>query len=286
MNRTRLLLIGFVALALGAFVAFAVYKNLLAKSGANNEPGIDVVLAANDLKVGDKLGERDIRFARVPVSLIPPGAFRAGSPIAGRGVVLPVSKGEFILSSKLAPEKAGSGLPSMIPPGMRAVSVRVNEVVAVAGFVVPGTRVDVLLTGNPVGASEPQTTTVLENVLVIAAGQKLERNSSGDPQTTPVITLVVSPDDAQKVTMAASQGKIQLALRNPIDTKAADPAVLRANGLYKNLPAPAAPHPRVGTTKKVTTTAPVVPAPYKVVIIRGNKSDEKPFPEQDQTGAH
>jgi pilus assembly protein CpaB len=279
------LLIGFVALALGAFVAFVVYKNMLSKSGANNEPGIDVVLAANDLQVGSKLEERDIRVARVPVSLIPPGVFRAGAPIAGRGVILPVSKGEFILSSKLAPEKAGSGLPSMIPSGMRAVSVRVNEVVAVAGFVVPGTHVDVLLTGNPVGGNEPQTLTVLENVAVIAAGQKLERNASGEPQSTPVITLLVSPDDAQKLTLASSQGRIQLALRNPMDTRPTDPAATRANGLYKGLPAP----PVVAHTKSVkkpVVQAPLPPEAYKVQIIRGNKVDETKFAEQDQPGAH
>jgi len=285
MNRTRLLLIGFVALALGAFVAFAVYKNVLSKSGANNEPGIDVALAANDLKVGDRLEERDIRVARVPVSLIPPGAFRAGAPIAGRGIVLPVSKGEVILSTKLAPEKAGSGLPSMIPPGMRAVSVRVNEVVAVAGFVVPGTRVDVLLTGNPGGNTEPQTRTVLENVFVIAAGQKLERNASGDPQSTPVITLLVSPDDAQKLTLASSQGKIQLVLRNPVDTKPTDPPPTRANTLYGSLPAPTvAVHSKAAPKKIAQATSP--PEAYKVQIIRGNKVDETKFPDQDQPGAH
>jgi pilus assembly protein CpaB len=96
------------------------------------------------------------------------------------------------LPSKLGAENAGAGLPSLIPNGMRAVSILVNDAVAVSGFVVPGTHVDVLLTGNPVGANEPQTTTVLENVVVIAAGQKLERNGAGELQTTPVITLVVS----------------------------------------------------------------------------------------------
>src|SRR5215475_12429904 len=282
MNRTRLLLIGFVALALGAFVAFAVYKNLLAKSGAGNEPGIDVALAANDLKVGDRLEERDIRVARVPVSLIPPGAFRAGSPIAGRGIILPVSRGEFILASKLAPEKGGSGLPSLIPQGMRAVSVRVNEVVAVAGFVVPGTRVDVLLTGNPAGASESQTTTVLENVAVIAAGQKLERNAAGEPQSTPVITLLVSPDDAQKLTLASSQGHIQLALRNPVDTKQTDLDPAKGGPLYGNKPAPAAaPRPKV---VKAPKAEPIPPSTgYKVEVIRGTKVDETKFPDQ---GAH
>ena len=105
-----------------------------------------------------------------------------------------------------------------------------------AGFVVPGTRVDVLLTGNPGGANEQQTTTVLENVAVIAAGQKLERNAAGEPQSTPVITLLVSPDDAQKLTLASSQGHIQLALRNPIDTKKEELPGTKAGGLYRGVP--------------------------------------------------
>jgi len=231
MNRTRLLFIGFVALALGAAVAFIVYKNLQTRSNANNEPGVDVVLATNDLQVGARVGDRDVRMARIPASVAPPNAYHSMSTIVGRGVILPIQRGEFILPSKLAAENAGSGLPALIPPGMRAMSVRVNEVVAVAGFVVPGTRVDVLLTGNPAGANESQTTTVLENVAVIAAGQKLERNAAGEPQSTPVITLLVSPDDAQKLTLASSQGHIQLALRNPVDTKQTDLPANKANVL-------------------------------------------------------
>jgi pilus assembly protein CpaB len=284
MNRTRLLFIGFVALALGAFVSFVVYKNLLSKSNANNEPGTDVIVAANDVQVGAKLTDGDIRGVKVSASVAPPNFFRSKSQVIGRGVILPIQKGEFILPSKLAAENAGSGLPSLIPPGMRAVSVRVNEVVAVAGFVVPGTRVDVLLTGNPAGANEPQTTTVLENVAVIAAGQRLERNAAGDPQTTPVITLLVSPDDAQKLTLASSQGHIQLALRNPVDTRKTDLAAMKATGLYRNL-APPAPPPRPKSVKKTTVEAPPAPpGAYKVEVIRGNKVDETKFP--DQTGAH
>jgi pilus assembly protein CpaB len=283
MNRSRLLFIGFVALALGAFVSFVVYKNLLSKSGGGNEPGAEVIVAANDIQVGAKVQDGDIRMVRVPVSVVPPNSFRSKSQIIGRGVILPIQRGEFILPSKLAAENAGSGLPALIPPGMRAVSVRVNEVVAVAGFVVPGTRVDVLLTGNPMGANEPQTTTVLENVAVIAAGQKLERNAAGEPQSTPVITLLVSPDDAQKLTLASSQGHIQLALRNPVDTKKVDIAAMKATGLYKNLApvATPAPHPK---PVKATKTQPAPPDAYKVEIIRGNKVDETKFP--DQTGAH
>lgn len=284
MNRTRLLFIGFVALALGAFVAFVVYKNLQSRASANNEPGVEVVLATGDLQVGARLESRDVRMARIPASVAPPSAYHSTSAIIGRGVILPIQKGEFILPSKLAAENAGSGLPSLIPPGMRAVSVRVNEVVAVAGFVVPGTRVDVLLTGNPQGSSESQTNTVLENVLVIAAGQKLERNAAGEPQSTPVITLLVSPDDAQRLTLASSQGHIQLALRNPVDTKQLDLAASRSNGLY-NRGAPSTPPPVRSAPVKKTVQAPATPpAPYKVEVIRGNKTDETKFP--DQPGAH
>jgi pilus assembly protein CpaB len=282
MNRSRLLFIGVLALALGAFVSFVVYKNMMSKTNANNEPGAEVIVAANDLQVGSKLMDGDVRQVKVPTSVLPPNYFRNKSQVLGRGVILPVQKGEFILPSKLAAENAGSGLPSLIPPGMRAVSVRVNEVVAVAGFVVPGTRVDVLLTGNPTGGNEPQTTTVLENVAVIAAGQKLERNAAGDPQTTPVITLLVSPDDAQKLTLASSQGHIQLALRNPVDTKKEDIAAMKANGLYRNLN-PTAPPPRPKVLRAPKTEAAPPPAGYKVEVIRGNKKDETKFPDQ---GAH
>ncbi|PYX36948.1 MAG: Flp pilus assembly protein CpaB, partial [Acidobacteria bacterium] len=143
---------------------------------------------------------------------------------------------------------------------------------------------DVLLTGNPSGGNEPQTTTVLENVAVIAAGQKLERNAAGEPQSTPVITLLVSPDDAQRLTLASSQGHIQLALRNPVDTKKEDLAAMKANGLYRNLnPTAAPPRPKSVRTNKVEAP-PAPPGPYKVEVIRGNKVDETKFP--DQTGAH
>src|ERR1700757_847574 len=285
MNRTRLLFIGFVALALVSLVAFVVYKNLQIRSGANNEPGVDVVLATADVQVGARLEGRDVRIARIPASVAPPNAYHSASSIIGRGVILPIQRGEFILPSKLAAENAGSGLPALIPPGMRAVSVRVNEVVAVAGFVIPGTRVDVLLTGNPMGANEPQTTTVLENVAVIAAGQRLERNAAGEPQSTPVITLLVSPDDAQKLTLASSQGHIQLSLRNPVDTKKVDIASMKATGLYKNVTPVAlpAPHPKPAKTAKAQP-APAPPDAYKVEVIRGNKVDETKFP--DQKGAH
>jgi pilus assembly protein CpaB len=248
---------------------------LISTSG-HNEPGADVVVAVNDLQVGAKLEDRDIRLARFPQSVIPPGAFTKKAQVMGRGVVLPVSKGEFILPTKLAALNAGSGLPSLIPPGMRAVSVRVNDVVSVAGFVQPGSRVDVLATGNQGTGNDRQTTTVLENVAVIAVGKNLERNSNGDAQTAPVITLLVSPDDGQRLTLASQEGRIQLALRNPLDTRREGIGSTRASSLYPGLVTPVT--QVKPTTRKHTIPVTVVPSSaYAVETIRGSKRDETKF---------
>ena len=280
MNRNRLLLIGFIALAMGALVSFAVYKNLQSTRSANPAPGEEVLVAADDLQVGTKIEEKDIKPVRFPSSDLPAGVFHFKNKVIGRGVVLPISRGEFILTNKLAGENAGAGLPGLIPPGMRAISVRVNDTTSVSGFVLPGTRVDVLLTGNPGGSNEQQTTTVLENVAVIATGQKLERNAAGEPQITPVITLLVSPDDAQKLTLAANQGKIQLALRNPLDTRQEELAAAKADALYKitAAPAPSAPsRPRSRPAVAPVAVTPAAPAPYTIEIWKGDKREEDKF---------
>ncbi len=276
MNRSRLFMIGGLALALGLLVSYAVYNRLLSSAGANNEPGMDIVVAVNDLQVGAKLEDRDVRLARFSQSVIPPGAFTKKTQVLGRGVILPVSKGEFILPNKLAAANAGSGLPSLIPPGMRAVSVRVNDVVSVAGFVQPGSRVDVLATGNQGSGNDRQTTTVLENVAVIAVGKNLERNASGDAQTAPVITLLVSPDDGQRLTLASQEGRIQLALRNPLDTRREQIGSTRASSLYPGIVQPVSQvKPK---THRQTIPVTVVPqSAYAVETIRGSKRDETKF---------
>ena len=280
MNRTRLLMIGALALALGGLVSVAVYKNLLGR-GPAAEPGVEVVVAANDIQVGARIEEHDVRLVRYPASSLPQGTPTKRSQVLGRGVILPIAKGEFILPSKLAPENAGAGLPSLIPPGMRAVSVRVNEVVSVANFVGPGTRVDVLLTGTPNGSSESQTTTVLQNVAVIAAGHNLERNASGEAQNVPVITLLTSPEDAERLTLASSEGKIQLALRNPLDTHQDPVDAANARGLYKSGTPVAKPEPRPVRQAKQEAPAPAAPSVFSVEVYEGDKkADSVKFPEQ------
>lgn len=283
MNRSRLLMIGGLALAIGLLVSFSVYNRLRTFAGSNsNEHVVRVVVAADDIQVGTKLDTHDVGLITIPQSAVPPGAFSDAARVIGRGAVLPVSKGDFILQSKLAALNAGAGLPSMIPQGMRAVSVRVNDVVSVAGFVQPGTRVDVLATGNEGGSgNDRQTTTVLENVAVIAVGKNLGGGSTDSP-AAPVITLLVSPDDAQKLALVSQEGRIQLSLRNPLDTKKGGIGATHASSLYPGEKLVATSEPKPKTHKVVAKTPAPPPSSYTVEMIRGSKRDEKKFPEEKE----
>ena len=288
MNRTRLLMIGLLALALGFFASVYVYRNLQSKTGAGIESGVDVIVAADDLQVGARVAERDIKIIKIPGADLPPGAPRRRADVLGHGVIVPISKGEFILPNRLAGENAGSGLPSLIPPGMRAVSVRVNEVVSVAGFVTPGTRVDVLLTGTPGSGGEQETTTVLQNVAVLASGHTLERTATGEAQTTAVITLLVSPDDAQRLTLASSEGHIQLALRNPLDTKQDEVPSSNSRGLYRGLAAPTPAQPAVHhtVTKAVKPSPPPPSTGVSIEVYQGDKRTEVVKCSEDNCGTN
>jgi pilus assembly protein CpaB len=243
------------------------------------------MVAANDLQVGARVEQRDIKVIKIPAGDLPPGAPRKKTDVIGHGVIVPISKGEFILPNRLAGENAGSGLPSLIPPGMRAVSVRVNEVVSVAGFVTPGTRVDVLLTGTPGTNGEQQTTTVLQNVAVLASGHTLERNSTGEAQNTAVITLLVSPDDAQRLTLASAEGHIQLALRNPLDTKQDEFPSTISRTLFKGMPAPPEPtHIPVHRAAPPKVVTPAPPPGMNIEIYQGEKKTETKCAEDNCEG--
>src|SRR5215470_16938270 len=274
MNRTRLVFIGILALALGAFASALAYRMLQARTGTAQGGVQDVVVATNNIPVGARIQDKDVRLVHLPAEAIPPEGFRHMERTIGRGVVQSISSGEFVLNSKLAPENGGSGLTSMIPPGMRAVSVRVNDFSSVSGFVQPGSRVDVLMTGTPNGSTEPQTITVLRNVSVLANGQKLDRNVlSNESQNSPVITLAVSPDDAAKLALAMNQGHIQLALRNPLDTSQSEVAAVGMHSLYQNgtvVSAPVHKKPKPAPTPVAQAPAPTA---YPVEVIKGDKRD-------------
>jgi pilus assembly protein CpaB len=281
MNRTRLVFIGILALALGAFASALAYRMLQARTGSAQGAADDVVVATNNISVGARIQDKDVRVIRLPTEAIPPGSFRQkDGHVVGRGVVQPISAGDFVLTGKLAAENGGSGLASIVPPGMRAVSVRVNDFSSVSGFVQPGSRVDVLMTGSATGSGETQTITVLRNVAVLANGQKLDRSLlSSESQNSPVITLAVSPDDAAKLALAMNQGHLQLALRNPLDTGQAEVAAVAMHSLYQNgRPVVAPVHAKPKPAPTPVAQAPV-PTVYPVEVIKGDKRDITKLPD-------
>lgn len=282
MNRNRLIFIGVAALALGLIASIWAYRDLQERTGAHRATMQQIAVAAADIPVGERIQEKDVRLVQVPADATPPGGFKSMARLLGRGAVMPIAQGEFFISGKnLASENAGSGLPSMIPSGMRAVSVRVSDSSAVGGFIQPRSRVDVLMTGTS-GSGEPQTMTVLKNIEVLANGTRLDRSASApDTQNSPLITLLVSPDDAEKLALAMAHGRIQLALRNPLDTSQTDVAVVGIHSLYGNQkPAPvaAAAHAKPKPAAVAQVPAPA-PSAYPVEVIKGDKRDVTKLPD-------
>ncbi len=241
------------------------------------------MVAITPLPLGTRLDSTNIRTITWPGDNPIPGMLTTVESATGRALLTPVVTNEMILESKLAPREAGAGLPATIPEGMRAISVAVNEVVGVAGFVTPGTSVDVLVTGMIPGATQSGaqyvTRTILENIRVLAAGQKIEQDKEGKPQTVPVVTLLVTPKDAGTLAMASTEGKIQLALRNTIDGQTPAPVpVLQATVFGSGAPPPVAP---TTTGRRVVAQKPIAaPAPYTVEIIIGGKRENKSFPNE------
>jgi len=297
MNRTRLLLIGLVALLLSGFVTVIVYRELDSRLNPTVEEDDQIVVAAEKLQLGTRLESFHLKLAPWPKGTPIDGSFATVEEVVGRGVIVPVLANEPVLNSKLAPVEAGAGLTTAIPEGMRAMSVKVNDVVGVAGFVLPGTRVDVIVTGTPTGEKDEQVSKViLENVQVLAAGQNVERNDQGQPQNVQVITLLVNPDDSQKLTLASADGDIRLSLRNPMDLDQTDPAPFKKSALYTSPSSEASPPEVKKVVRRVVRPKPVVQAPpppkvqkFEVELIQGsdreNLSFEKEISEKKETPA-
>src|SRR5271154_4849949 len=277
MNRNRMLMGLAFAVVVAAILSSFVYRAFKNASTVKPVSMQHIVVASQPLQLGTRVDSSNLRLIPWPSSEPVSGMFTRIEDCANRALITPVAENEPILESKLASTQSGAGLPATIPEGMRALSVAVNDVVGVAGFVIPGTMVDVLVTGKASGAGrggdENITRTILENVRVLAAGQKIEQDREGKPQTVPVITLLVSPEDAGRLAMASTEGKIQLALRNTVDTKRVDPpSILEAN-LFGGAAAPK----HTGPVK--AAAPPTAPAsPYVIEVITGNKRENKSFP--------
>lgn len=261
-----------VGLLAGGFVFTQFKKMALAKS----MPTIQVVVSSKPLPLGTRLQAGDLRLVTWPAAQPVQGMFTRIDDCVNRAVITSMVENEPLLEGKLAPKDGGAGLSATIPDGMRAVSVSVNDVIGVAGFVVPGTMVDVLVTGATNYGNV--TRTILENVRVMAAGQKVEQDREGKPQTVPVITLLVSPEDANALTMASTQGRIQLALRNTLDSKKVDPPPVLQAFLFGGVPTP--PAPVIKTARAAAPPKPIAPPPpeaFNVEVIRGDKKEESKF---------
>jgi pilus assembly protein CpaB len=275
--RNRIFAVLALAILAGGGLAYGTYNviNNNQPAAAAALPTQAVVVARGDLQLGAELKADDLVVVNFPKEGAPEGTFQNPADIVGRGVISPMVKGEIVLPAKLASKEAGVGLPPVIPDGMRALSVRVNEVIGVAGYVLPGARVDVLATASPTDAHADMTTKViLSNVQVVTAGTRLEQDQEkGKPMQVTVVTLLVFPEQAERLALASTEGKIQLALRNPLDQGAPETPGIRPStllGLVKAAPvkmaSSGARRPGVPVTQQ--TMAPALPT---VEIIRGEK---------------
>jgi pilus assembly protein CpaB len=272
MARMRVFIVLALAVTVGGVFAFATYNYVQKAPGKTVAmPTRPVVVAAADLDLGTEIGRDDVRIIEWPATSVPADAIGNVDDVVGRGIIVPIVQNEPILPMKLASKEAGAGLPPAIPPGLRAVSVRVNEVIGVAGYVLPGTHVDVVVTVSPTNQPIDMTSKViLTNVLVLAAGTKIERATDKDkPMPVSVVTLLVDPEEAERLTLAASEGKIQLALRNPLDRATPTTRGIRPAALLGAVPIERAARARVAQIAKVESAP--APEPATVEIIRGDK---------------
>ena len=290
MNRTtRTMVVMTVAILTAAVASFGVYAAIKTIPVREVEVAHTfVAVAAHNLPTGSRITDADVKLVAWPAKNPVVGGFPELKPLLDRGLVAAVGENEPFTESKLAPLGSGAGLPPSIPPGMRAMSVKVDEVIGVAGFVVPGTRVDLVVTLRGSGqAEESMSRTVASNVLVLTAGTRFDQEQAkdGKPQPSTVVTLAVSPSDAERVALASSEGKISLALRNPLDVTPTETAGVHVAALRLGMGSTQ--RPESTKAQPVTSRRPMAsppqaaPAPvptskiYTVEAIRGAKRTEE-----------
>lgn len=286
MKQKRFVLVLILALVSGGLAGLLALNYLGERTpiAAAEAPKRQVVVAVRDMPLGSVVTERDIRLVDWPAGAVSANYFSAPSEVVGRGLITPVAADEPLMRPKLSSFEEGGGLPILIPEGMRALSIRVDQVVGVAGFVIPGTRVDVLLTLEPKeGSRQVETTTqlILQDIRTLAAGQTTTRDAEGTPQTVSVVTLLVDPEQAEKLTLASGEGRIQLALRNTLDGDTVSTPGIRVSSLLD----PSARPSTSGRRVPVRRSTPSAPASQDAVVetIRGGQRTLSTFtPRRDQ----
>lgn len=276
-----------------ALVVSSVFYQMTARSGAAAKPDTtnqkDVVVATRPLGVGVMVKPADVKIAKIAADGFPKGAFTKVEDVLDRPVISNILLDEPVLEGRLAAKGSGLGLAPTIPVGMRAVSVRVNDVAGVAGFVLPGMHVDVLVTGRPPNGDGDMTSTCLQNILVLSAGQTMQADARGQAMPAPTVTLLVDPSQAETLTLAGSDGHIQLVLRNSSDQTMEKTSGRYVSELYNGhrpTPAPVKseaprPRPRPVVVAQAPAPAPVVaapPPPDQIVVIRGTQRTVETIP--------
>lgn len=274
-----------------ALVVSAIFYQISARTGsgaatAQTVAMKDVVIAAKPLNIGVTVKPGDVKLVKVPVDSFPKGAFSKVEEVIDRPTMSNILADEPVLEGRLAGRDSGLGLAPIIPVGMRAVAVRVNDVAGVAGFVFPGMRVDVLVTGRPPNSEGSMTKTCLQNIRVLSAGQTIQADNKGQALPAPTVTLLVTPEQAEILTLANQEGQIQLVLRNGSDelvekSNTNGIGVAELYGVRGTRPRPSAeaslnlprpPRPRVEPSTVVAQAPPQPPPPPdQIVVIRGNQ---------------
>jgi len=284
MDRRFLTVLG-VSLVFALVVSSVFYQMTARSSGprkAEQTDMKDVVVATRPLGIGVMIKPADVKLVRVSPDGFPKGAFGKVEEVLDRPVVSNILLDEPLLEGRLAVKGSGLGLAPTIPVGMRAVTVRVNDVSSTAGFVLAGLRVDVLVTGHPPSGDSNMTTTVLQNVLVLSAGQAMQADARGTPVSVSTVTLLVTPADAETLTLANGEGRIQLVLRNSSDEGIEKTTGRYVAELYGSARRPAAPVAKASAPapRPVVNVAPPVvipiappppPPPDQIVVFRGDK---------------
>lgn len=271
-----------LALLISGGATYLVYHVVAARAAqASVHATVQIVVAARDLEIGTLIKDGDLTTGAWAGTL-PKGMVTKKENVIGRGVIAPIYADEPMTENRLAAPGAGGGLAATIPPGMRAVAVRVNDIVGVAGFVVPGMRVDVLISGVPPGpqaASGPKVKTLLQNITVLSAGQNYQKDAEGKPVVVPVVNLLVNPEQAEILSLASNETRIQLVLRNPLDNQSAKTPGTVMSALYgEPAKAPAPPAKRVVAAPVVKPPVVVAPPPpHLIEVINGSQRTEAKF---------
>jgi pilus assembly protein CpaB len=266
-NAKRLTTALIIALLVSGLFTFWLGKRISSSNHAPRPSKRLYVGAARALEAGELLKPENLQMVDWPTSIGLVGGFAKINDVAGRTVLYPLAKGEPILDRHLAAPGAGIGLTANIPPGMRAISVRSDEVVGVAGFLLPGTHVDMLVTYHSDKAPDPLTATVLQDVEILATGQQMHPDPEGKPTTVNVVTLLLKPEDAERVVLATSLGAIHFVLRNGSDRATTSNPPVGLNQLARA----AAPLSNPEARPSLPRTVHPKPRRYEVETILGDK---------------